>query len=312
MNNQEEDNKKKYLEQLFENSEVTGKRVEYDFSMVVRHFECSFDSNAYSSILDFDFDDLIALYEHMKKPVSKNSGEDEDFIVQHGIVGNKNFISEKLFSFVSELLLSVCKDKNPIHIGTLAKAIKVIGNDHRIYFTDEDVELYNSKKDYFKQVLSFCDFLEKRKNGTKEINKVSVMYGGVNYSMPPEWFETIFSLFEYQFNKGSKVSVDEFFQDLKKDCERFLKMYPKSKIKTSEIIQDHAIRLNSFLKTEFNISRLNKRNVIIGRIFSLLKILPAEEKFKLDKGKYISYNEYCADRARGFIRNKRKPHSINK
>jgi hypothetical protein len=320
-----------FYNQLFENSETTGVRIEYDWDLINKHVPIPEVGTYDNSYLTFGLEETVLFYDHLKK-ARKDDDSDEEEIIASGFYGNPNYVSKELFLLASSELSDDNGNFDALHAGTFCKAIARIGKHHKAVqwedeFEDEMDESYFDKVTRSKQTLKFLSFLEQYLKSDdpnaiwtsnsktsytpeKDIKKIAIQYGKGKSSgtveFPHEWFDLFLTGFHKYFNKDSDVKAGQFYRDTKTSCELFLTTYSKSKAKANMILRGYASSLDALLK-EFKINSANKRHLIIGSIFKDLKLFP-EERYELNsKARYDLkiYNQLYADRVQKLIaRNK--------
>jgi hypothetical protein len=320
-----------FYDQLFENSETNGVKIEYDWGLVDKYVPIPEVGTYDNSYLTFGLEETVLFYDLLKKPRKDEDSNEEEYSTS-GFYGNQNYVSKELFLIASSELSDEEGNFDAMQAGTLCKAISRIGKHHkatqwREEYDDDMGESYMDKVIRSKQTLKFLNFLEQYLKSDdssaewtsnsessyipqKDIKKITIQYGkgknSGNVEFPYEWFDLFVSTFRKDFNKDSDVNVGQFFHDTKTSCELFLTTYSKTKAKANMILREYASSLDALLK-EFKIKSANKRHMIIGNIFKDLKLFPEERHELNSKARFDLkvYKQLYADRVRILIERKK-------
>jgi hypothetical protein len=256
--------------------------------------------------LSFDIHDLLGGLEMAKKWATNNAEEEEK-----SEISEKHFVNEILFNKIETLLEKLNIESNNINVGTLSWSLVIISRhfiDCEQILEDND---YEEKKSNCKRTLSFLTFLEAYMKGDIGISRITIspetnknVKG--TFEFPSEWFDLFFISFQRRLELNTLISAEEFITQRKKECEDYLRAFPRRKIMYNKVIRENVVGLDKLLEEKLLIKVPNKRHVIIGRLLSYIGMPYSIDEIELRCRDNSSENEFVADLAREYLRQAKK------
>jgi hypothetical protein len=165
------------------------------------------------------------------------------------------------------------EDSNEITIGTICRAMCLIGN-HYVSYRQSEIEgkLYEEMiSDSFEEIKLFQFLLDYRagKEGIRKINiSLESKFKTKPINLPEGWFLFFMEEFENKFN-NSKYTIDKYYQDHIDGALYFIKSFGKPKDRRNKIISDYALILESLIK-HYNLGTKNSRHLMIGLLLNYM------------------------------------------
>lgn len=294
-----------YYDSLLTASETDGVKIDFDLKALNQHFQEPTIGVYDNSYLSFSVTEMVNVYEMMKGL----SGDDmTEFAEEHFSLGpkdNSSIINKDIYYTVLGYLP---EDASKILIGTICKAVFLIARHYQEYCNREmHEEEYKDKKKSAKETIKFLEFLIGYNNEQNKVRSINISYKSENQVnsiiFPHEWWDIIIHGFEKGFNENSKTTAIEFYNEVKNNCESFVKSFSKSQVRRSKTLREYAFSLDSLLQY-YKIGPANNRHIIIGQLFLLLHLIPKQiSKRGFDESASVrkTDNQKYADRIKKYL-----------